>query len=134
MDSLTGLTVTPALAAVLGLMLAALSLHVIRLRYRERVSLGDGGSPDLLRAIRAQANFAEHAPLTLVLLMILEINRAEAAVLYGLGAALVLGRCLHAFGVSRTGAHFLWRTVGMILTFAALIGASLRLAAAALGA
>lgn len=130
MDAFAGLRAAPAAAAVLGLMLAGLSLRVIRMRRRGRVSLGPGG-PGLQRAVRAQANFAEHAPLALTLLLILELNGENPAVLYGLGGALILGRCLHAFGVSRTDENFAYRTAGMALTLTAVIGASLRLAAAA---
>src|SRR5690349_8297618 len=53
----------PALTAgylgVLALLYAVLSIRVVLLRGRYRVSLGDGGSAELTSAIRAHAHFAE---------------------------------------------------------------------------
>jgi len=60
--------VTPVYAAILVALFLSLSVRVIGLRRRLKVAVGDGGSEPLLRAIRAQANFAEYVPFSLLLI------------------------------------------------------------------
>lgn len=129
--------VTPLYAALCGILLIMLSLRVIRLRGRHQVSLGDGGHPDLQAAIRAQGNFAEYAPLALLLLFLLEASReAPFWALHLLGAALFLGRALHAWGVLSSAPRSRpkpGRPVGMVLTFSMLLIAAVWLLVVALG-
>lgn len=126
------MTIIPVYAALLALMLVGLSLRTIRLRQRYQVALGDGGHADLLRAIRVQANFVEYVPLCLLLLAVLELTGAPVWLLHVLGAALLVGRSLHAYGVSRVRETLLFRMVGMLSTFSVLIVASLVVLIAAL--
>ncbi len=119
---------TPLWAALLALLYLWLAAQVIRARYRTRTALGSGGDPGLERAIRAHANFAEYVPLALVLLALAELQGAATWLLHGLGAALLVGRALHGFGISRTDEVLLFRSSGMALTFAVLVtGAFLNL-------
>ena len=55
-------------AALLALLFVALSWRTIGLRRRYCVAVGDGGQPELLRAMRVHANFAEYVPLALLLI------------------------------------------------------------------
>ena len=103
-------------AGLLALLYLVLSFRTIVLRVRLRVSLGDGGSEALQRAIRAHANFGEYVSLALVLQVLLASTGASATLLHGLGAALLLGRLLHAIGVSRVPEPLSLRMVGMVLT------------------
>lgn len=113
--------VTPLYAALCGILLVMLSLRVIGYRRSRRVSIGDGGHNDLARAIRAQANLVEYAPLTLLLLFMLELSRQPPFwALHLLGAALFLGRVLHAWGLLTPKPHF-GRVAGMGLTITALL-------------
>ncbi len=114
-------------AALLGLLFVALSLRVIRIRRDERVALGDDGNPRLQRAIRVHANFAEYTPLALLLISLVELTGGSVWVVHGFGLTLVFGRGLHAWGVSRTPEILHFRVAGMMLTFAAIGGASLAL-------
>ncbi len=117
--------ITPLYAALCGLLLIALSLRVVRLRRKHLVSLGDGGQPELQAAIRAQGNFAEYAPLALLLLFLLELSRqAPHWALHLLGAALFLGRALHAWGVLTSAPRSRpkpGRPIGIVLTFSMLL-------------
>jgi uncharacterized membrane protein YecN with MAPEG domain len=85
-------------AGLLGLLLIALSANVSRLRGRKKINLGDGGDPEMIAAIRAQANLIEFAPLGLLLIYM-------ASDFYGfwttaaLSVLLLLGRILHAGGM-----------------------------------
>ena len=54
--------------SLLGLFLIVLSARVIRQRQSARVSFGDGNDKRLGRRIRAQANFVEYVPITLILM------------------------------------------------------------------
>ncbi|PIR23191.1 MAG: hypothetical protein COV44_04320 [Deltaproteobacteria bacterium CG11_big_fil_rev_8_21_14_0_20_45_16] len=44
------------------LFMVFLAVRVIRTRWRHRVSLGDGGNAEMLRAIRIFGNFNEYTP------------------------------------------------------------------------
>lgn len=63
-------------AALLSLLLIGLSLNVSRLRFRYRVSFGDGGNPVLTTAIRAHGNSLEQSLLFIALIYFLEIVAA----------------------------------------------------------
>jgi uncharacterized membrane protein YecN with MAPEG domain len=83
---------------LLGLLYAALSYNVARLRGAKKVSLGDGGDPQLQTAIRAHANFNEYVPLCLLLIFIVMENYGFRTVA-GLSIGLLGARVLHAAGL-----------------------------------
>lgn len=119
------LTITPLYAGLLGLWYLVLSFRVIGFRHSGKVSLGDGGQPGLTRAIRSHANFAEYVPLVLVLIGFLETGGTYAAwVLHLLGALLLTGRVLHGIALSFTEQWMPGRALGIMLTFASLLIAS----------
>lgn len=113
-------TITPLYAAPLGLVLLLLSVLVIRQRRRSGIALGDGASRPLLRAMRAQGNFVEYVPLTLLLMLLAELQSAAAPALHLAGLLLLAGRLAHAAGVSREPEDFRLRVAGMALTLTAL--------------
>lgn len=116
-------------AALLALVLLALSYNVVRLRRRHQVGIGTGGNEELARAVRAQANFCEYVPLALVLLALVEFSaRAPAWSLHLLGASLVVGRVLHGIGLNRSSGASKNRVLGTLLTWLVLLfGAGLAL-------
>lgn len=111
-------------AAVFAIMLIALAVRVILLRERHHVALGDGGHRALERAVRVHGNFTEYVPLALLLFWMVEASGASAVWVHGLCSALLLGRLVHAFGVSQTRETLALRVVGMALTFTALLVAA----------
>jgi uncharacterized membrane protein YecN with MAPEG domain len=125
--------IVPIYAALLALLFVALSVRTLRLRGRLRVALGDGGRPELARAMRVHANFAEYAPFGLLLLTMLELQAAPAWQLHALGALLLFGRAVHAFGVSHPREKLGFRVTGMAATLAVLITASIALLVRAQG-
>jgi uncharacterized membrane protein YecN with MAPEG domain len=80
--------VTPLYAALAAAMMIVLSLRVIGARRSRRVAIGDGADEEVARRIRAHGNFAEYAPLALLLILLLELGGAPAWQLHLLGAAL----------------------------------------------
>ena len=99
--------VTTLYASLLGILLIFLSARVSRNRRRAKVSLGHGEDIVLVRAVRAQGNFVEYVPFALLLLFLLEIEVSELWILHLLGAMLLVGRLLHAYGVMQSvGVNF----------------------------
>jgi len=117
--------VTALFAAVLTLIYLGLALRVVYLRRTRRVGIGDGGDPDLALAVRAHGNFAEYVPLALILIGLMEMIQLPAFWLYVFGLVLLLGRILHAWGLSRTQGVSLGRFWGTVLTWTCLLGAAL---------
>ncbi|SMF74836.1 hypothetical protein SAMN06265365_13148 [Tistlia consotensis] len=121
---MTAPTIVPVYAALLGLLLLALSINVIRLRRRLRVSLGDGGDARLARPVRAQGNFVDYVPMVLLLLLLAELGGGPAWLLHLLAGSLLLGRLLHAWCFLFTETAPALRIAAMALTFVALAGGS----------
>jgi uncharacterized protein len=119
--------ITAIYAGLLGLMFLALEIPIGALRGRGNVSLGDGGNPDLTVAIRRHANFVEHVPLALLLLALLELNGAGHTLLHLLGAALVLARLMHPFGLDVHVMRRPPRALGALTTALVILVASVTL-------
>lgn len=115
------MNIVPIYAALLGMIFFILSIRIIGLRRSLKIGIGDSGNPIMLRAMRVQANFAEYVPLCLVLLGFAELQGTLPIVLHILGSGLVLGRILHAYGVSQAKENFRFRVFGMALTFTCLL-------------
>lgn len=116
--------IIPFYASLLVLLFLFLSLRVIRRRRALKVGIGDAGDKHLLRAMRVHSNFAEYTPLALLLLLALELQVFYPWALHVLGATLVIGRLLHAYGVSQTREQLQFRMAGMACTFAVMLVAA----------
>lgn len=116
------LPITGLYAALLGLLIIVLLLRIVAKRWKHRVGVGDGGEKTLLLAIRAHGNAIETIPIALILLAALELNKGSALTLHIFGAALLLGRIAHAFGISRTAKVNPGRFIGTVLTVTVIIG------------
>ena len=119
------MSITPLYAGLVALLFVLLSIRVIGARRNARIGLGDGGNRLLLRRQRAHANCAEYAPLAIVLMALAELQDTPALVLHLIGGLLILGRLLHAYGLSQEPEPLRLRVLGMTLTFAALISGAL---------
>ncbi len=115
------LSVTPVYAAALTALFLVLSARVITYRRAQKVSLGDGGDRVLERRMRAQGNFAEYAPLGLILLLGAELAGAQPLWLHLTGLLLLTGRLMHGVGFSFLTQNMPLRVGGMVLTLSALI-------------
>jgi uncharacterized protein len=108
-------------------LLLVLSVLVVRQRRKHRVIIGDGGVPDLVQAIRAFGNATEYVPAGLISLGVLALAGAAAMEVHALGLILFVGRVGHAIGLSRSGESSLPRTIGVVTTWVAYIGAAVAL-------
>ena len=89
-----------------------LTMRIGQLRRRFGISVGDGGNELLARRMRAQLNFAEQVPLTLLLLGVVELSGKGGLWLAPLGAVFMLGRIAHAIGMD--GTFRAGRPIGMV--------------------
>lgn len=105
---------------MLALLIVWLSLRVIKLRRAKKVRLGDGGEPELRNAIRAQGNATEYVPISLILLVLLELSGAHVALVHSGGIAMLVGRILHARGLLTESLRY--RVRGMQVTLFTIIG------------
>ena len=112
--------VTALYAALLGLLIVVLGARVALVRRSGRVGIGDGGNHELLRRIRVHGNAVENVPLALLLLLVAELTNVGAAWLHAYGIVLILGRLLHAFGLSRHAGVSFGRLFGIVLTWSAM--------------
>ena len=118
------LLVAPAYASILALIFFALSIRTLRVRRKAQVAVGDGGNIQLLRAMRAHANFAEYTPFALLLIAFMELEGLSHRLVHAHCLALLVGRCTHAFGVSQIKEDFRFRVVGMTLTLTTILSSS----------
>lgn len=114
------LAVTPVYAGLLAFVFLFLTASVIRLRRRQRVSVGDGGDPAFLRKVRAHGNFAEYVPMALLLMAMVELLGVHAVILHAIGGLLLAGRLVHGWCFLFTTRNLSARVLGMAMTLFAL--------------
>jgi uncharacterized protein len=114
------LQTTLTIAAAAALLHIWLSVRVGQVRRAARISIGAGGHEGLERRMRAHANFAENAPIFLILLFLLELGRAAPLLLWAAGILFILARILHAFGMDAKGVSKL-RMIGISLSWVLLL-------------
>ena len=90
-----------------------LSIRVSQIRRTRKILHGDGGDPAMLRRMRAHANYAENAPIFLVLLVLLELAMVRDEFLWAATIIFFLARIVHAFGMDSDQLSKL-RIVGVI--------------------
>ena len=112
-------------AALLGLLLIALSINVVLARRRYRVRLGVGTEEGMQQAVRVQANFSEYVPLAVILLIMAELSGLPAVAVHASGILLVTSRVLHAWGLSHSPGRTFGRFYGTAGTWLVIIGLSL---------
>lgn len=119
--------ITPLFGAIFALIYVALSLNVVRYRFGNKISMGDGGNQHLEMASRAHANFIEYVPLALLLMWFLESLTLSANDVLWSGVILLLARVAHIFGMLYPQQLLVLRQLGTIATFGVLIKLSISL-------
>jgi hypothetical protein len=112
---------------VLIIMQMLLMLAVVRARRRNRQSLGDGGKPEVLQAIRRHGNLAENAALFIAGFALLELIDGHGPSLEIMCAAFVLARISHAIGLSmpKTVNNFRVAGIGATIVVGMVLGVRL---------
>lgn len=62
--------------------------------------------------------------MALLLIFLVESSAARPLLVHALGAALLVARLAHAFGVSREPEDFRFRVFGMVLTFTVILASA----------
>jgi uncharacterized membrane protein YecN with MAPEG domain len=115
------LSITGLYLSLLGLLYIVLAVRIIKLRYRFKTGIGDGGHEPLAQAIRVHGNFAEYTPIVFLLLACAEINGSLPMLLHIVGAAFFIGRVLHSVAITSSTGPSKFRTVGMMSSFISII-------------
>lgn len=114
-------------AALLAFMCVGLALNVVRFRYKHQLPLGVHEDHDMVRAVRAHANFTEYAPFGLAMIALVALVGGSSLLVTALGALLVIARVSHAYSILIAEARnktFRWRMLGMICTFGVLLASA----------
>lgn len=115
---MSALQVASVYVAINILMLVWLAFRVVTHRFRGKISMGDGGSEALAKAIRVHGNASENTPPMLIGLLALAFLSGPIWSIHALGIGFTLGRILHAIGMG--GGPIIFRQVGMMLTWTAM--------------
>ena len=112
------LQTTLCLAAAAAVLNFWLGFRISQLRHGLKVSVGDGGREPIMRRMRAQANFNENVPITLLLFGLVEATGTHAfwggVWIAPLGALFLLGRIAHAYGMENDTSFKAGRPIGVI--------------------
>jgi uncharacterized membrane protein YecN with MAPEG domain len=108
--------ITGVYAALASVLIIVLSARVIARRQSTRIGIGDGDDKDLARRVRAHGNAIEYLSIGLILLLLVEMNQTQSLIVHIFGITLLVGRLMHAFGLSRSSRASFGRVGGMILT------------------
>ena len=108
-------------SALLLVLLLVLSILVVRQRQKHKVAQGHGGQPSLEGAMRAFGNAAEYIPAGIGALAVMAVVSASPLMIHAAGGVLVIGRVVHAFGLSGNPGLTRGRVIGMSLTWLAYV-------------
>ena len=118
--------ITPIYAGFFGIMLVMLSWRVTKLRRKyEGNKMRETGHNELTAAVRAQGNFVEYLPLTLLLMWMLETMQFSPIIIHVLGIVLIVARLLHLHGLNEPSGDGIGRKLGTRLTWVHIIVCSL---------
>jgi uncharacterized membrane protein YecN with MAPEG domain len=115
------LPITLTMAGASALLNAWLGFRCSQVRGKAKVSVGDGGNPQVLARMRAHSNFVEYTPFVLILIGLIEFARGPQTWLWLVGIAFLLSRILHAFGMDRPGTNP-QRAIGIVGTLVVMVG------------
>ena len=121
------LPITSLVAAICAIMLLITAIDTVRQRLRLKAAFGDAGDSRLISASRSHGNLAEHAPIVILMIGMLELNEANHIVLMSIGALFLVGRAAHIVGLytpSEPGKAPVPRQIGVVTTWLTLAGLS----------
>lgn len=102
---MTGIESAGLYVGLFGIWFVLLKGNVGYLRIKHGVALGNGGTGPVYRALRAQGNTVEDVPIVLIGLVMLALLDAPVWLIHALGALLLVGRLMHAVGITLAGKY-----------------------------
>ena len=115
------MSVTLSSAAAAAILNIWLMLRIGAVRQAEKISVGDEDNENLIRRMRAQANFVENAPFVLILIGAIELSGRGEPWLAWVAGAFIIGRVAHAFGMDG-GSMQIGRVIGTLVSMLTLLG------------
>jgi len=116
------LIITGFFSSILALIFYKLSINVIKLRRKYKISLGSSKKHrDLEQAIRAHGNMSEFLPIGLILLACLEVNHIPKIIVFICGLFFFVGRYLHATSFLKEEINSSHRVLGMKITLWSIV-------------
>ncbi len=93
------LPITALTAAICAIMLLITAIDTVRNRMRVKAAFGDGSDAQLISASRSHGNLAEHAPLAIIMIGLLEQSGAHHWTLTGIAVLFLFARMMHIIGL-----------------------------------
>ena len=110
-----------AYAAILGIVIALLSLNVSRVRAGVDIWFDDGGNERLARARRAHFTLIEISPRFLLVLLTYALLGGNATWLLWLGIVFLVGRLLHVYAMFMSPPKNPFRAIAGTLSLGATV-------------
>ena len=127
MNAPSDISITLVLAAIFGLLHVIFTLRVGSYRFRNKISLGDGGDHELRNRIRAHGNFIENVPIALLLILLNDLDGAKDSTLILMGSILLIARITHYLTIATRKLPIILRPLSMIGTLGTILAASVML-------
>ncbi len=127
MNNPSDISISLALAAVFGLLHVVFTLRVGNYRFKSRISLGDGGDPEMRNRVRAHGNFIENVPIAVLLILLNDLDGAQDNTLILMGSILLISRLTHYLTIATRRLPVILRPLSMIGTLGTILAASVML-------
>ena len=127
MNTPSDISITLVLAATFGLLHVIFTLRVGGYRFRNKISLGDGGDHELRNRVRAHGNFIENVPIALLLILLNDLDGAKDNTLILMGSILLIARLTHYLTIATRKLPIVMRPLSMIGTLGTILAASVML-------
>ena len=101
-------------AGLFVLLFAGLKLNAGRVRAATQISIGDGGSDPMQKAMRTQMNAVEDVPIVLLGLFGLASLAAPILLIHALGGGFLVLRVLHGLGMGGAPGFAIGRMIGTL--------------------
>ncbi|MEZ4704163.1 MAG: MAPEG family protein [Bdellovibrionota bacterium] len=110
--------ITELYTALLAIVFFAISLRVILLRRKLKISYGYGKNLEIIGPVSAHSNFVSYVPFLLIMMFFVETSSLDISslALHILGSAILLGRIFHALALFSQKPAFVFRILGMQMT------------------
>ena len=127
MGNPSDISISLALAAVFGILHVIFTLRVGNYRFKSRISLGDGGDPEMRNRVRAHGNFIENVPIAVLLILLNDLDGAQDNTLILMGSILLISRLTHYLTIATRRLPVILRPLSMIGTLGTILAASVML-------
>lgn len=104
--------------SITAILVIVFAMRVVKLRRKYKIGIGSSDNKELRIASRVHANLIENAPIAMILLLVAELNGLAPTTLHLLGTVWVVGRILHAVGLTKgNGGYHLGRFWGGLVSW-----------------